>query len=75
MQAKGDALTKIAFSIPKCVAIVEQASATPKCAILYLNFRNKSIMCTKFLHPYIFVHLTLCMYKLSTCRTIKLLNT
>lgn len=75
MQAKGVALTKNAFSIPKCVAIVEDTNATLKCTILYFNFINKSIMYTKFIHPYIFVHLTLCVYKLSSCRTIKLLNT
>jgi hypothetical protein len=75
MQAKSADLIKIASAIPKCVAIVEQTSATLKCAILYPNFRNKSIMCTKFIYPYIFVHVTLCVYKLSSCRTIKLLNT
>lgn len=75
MEAKGVALTKIAFSIPKCVAVVGQTSATLKCAVLYLNFRDKSIICTKFIHPYISVHLTLCVYKLPSCRTIKLLNT
>jgi hypothetical protein len=79
MQAKGVTLIKINFSIPKCVAIVKKTSGTLKCAILYLSFRKKSIMCTKFIYPYIFVHLTLCVcvcvYKLSSCRTIKLLNT
>jgi len=51
MQAKGVALIKIAFSIPKCVAIVEETSATLKCAILYFNSINKSIMCTNLYTP------------------------